>query len=163
MTSSNEIQAILAQDIPVRKKASNYPVAIQQMLATKLQGREKQALGDFFGLSNFGVNLTRLAPQAASALCHRHSRQDEFIYILSGRPTLQTQDGRLQLCAGMCMGFKAGNGLAHCLINETDEEVIYLEIGDRTDGDEVDYPHDDLQACMQQGQWAFFHKDGMAY
>jgi uncharacterized cupin superfamily protein len=40
----------------------------------------------------------------------------------------------------MCAGFKAGSGDAHCLINETGEDVVYLEIGDRTAGDAADYP-----------------------
>jgi 4-oxalocrotonate tautomerase len=36
----------------------------------------------------------------------------------------------------MCAGFPAG-GLAHHLINRTDQDVVYLEIGDRTLGDEA--------------------------
>jgi uncharacterized cupin superfamily protein len=63
----------------------------------------------------------------------------------------------------MCAGFKAASGVAHCLLNETDEEVVYLEIGDRTAGDEASYPNDDLQAHLQDGAWIFSHKDGTPY
>ena len=98
-----------------------------------------------------------------SALRHAHSKQDEFIYILEGHPTLQTNEGSIQLKAGMCAGFRAGNGNASNLINETSEEVVYLEIGDRSPGDEVDYPDDDLQAILMEGKWQFFHKDGTPY
>lgn len=77
---------------------------------------------------------------------HAHLKQDEFMYILKGRPTLQTDDGRFQLSPGMCVGFPAGKGNANNLINETAEDVFYLEIGDRTPGDEVIYPDDDIQA-----------------
>ncbi|MCW9021893.1 MAG: cupin, partial [Sedimenticola sp.] len=59
--------------------------------------------------------------------------------------------------------FKAGAGNASNLINETSEEVIYLEIGDRTPGDEAYYPDDDLQAQMVDGQWQFSNKNGMVY
>ena len=128
-----------------------------------MAGREKRPLGDLFGLTNFGVNLTRLAPNAASALRHAHTRQDEFIYILEGRPTLHTDEGRTQLCPGMCAGFKAGTGNGHRLINETDEEVRYLEIGDRTPSDEGSYPDDDLKALMVDGRWKFVHKDSSPY
>lgn len=155
--------AILAEEVPVRIRASNYPTAIQTLLASRIQGREKRALGDYFGLSNFGVNLTRLAPNSVSALYHCHLRQDELIYILAGKPTLQTPEGNIRLSAGMCAGFKAASGVAHCLLNETDEEVVYLEIGDRTAGDEASYPNDDLQARLQDGIWVFSHKNGTPY
>jgi uncharacterized cupin superfamily protein len=63
----------------------------------------------------------------------------------------------------MCAGFKAGSGNAHRLVNETDTEVVYLEVGDRTPGDEATYPDDDIAAQLVDGQWRFFHKDGTAY
>jgi uncharacterized cupin superfamily protein len=128
-----------------------------------MAGRRKQPLGDLFGLRNFGVNRTTLAPGAVSALRHAHSRQDEFVYILEGRPTLHTDAGRTMLRPGMCAGFRAGTGDGHCLINDTSEDVVYLEIGDRTPGDEGTYPDDDLQAALVEGQWRFMHKDGRAY
>jgi uncharacterized cupin superfamily protein len=151
--------ALLAESVTPRARASNYPAPFAQMVA----GREKRALGDAFGLTNFGVNLTRLAPGARSALLHRHSRQDEFVYILSGAPTLVTETDALPLAPGMCAGFPAG-GAAHCLVNQTDTEVVYLEIGDRTAGDRGEYPADDLEARLgPDGRWSFFHKDGRPY
>jgi uncharacterized cupin superfamily protein len=128
-----------------------------------MAGREKRPLGDLFGLTNFGVNLTRLAANAVSALRHAHTKQDEFVYILQGRPTLHTDEGRTQLAPGMCAGFKAGTGNGHCLINETNEDVVYLEVGDRTAGDEGSYPDDDLRALLVEGTWTFVHKDGSPY
>lgn len=128
-----------------------------------MAGRLKRPLGDLFGLTNFGVNLTRLAPGAASALRHAHSRQDEFVYILEGRPTLVTDQGRTALEPGMCAGFKAGTGNGHHLINETSQDVVYLEVGDRTPGDEGTYPDDDLRAALVDGKWRFTRKDGTPY
>ena len=107
--------AILATEVAARSKPSNYP----EPYATRVQSREKRALGEVFGLVNFGVNLTRLAPQAISALRHCHSKQDEFVYILQGHPTLMTNEGATPLSPGMCAGFKAGSGNAHQLVNET--------------------------------------------
>src|SRR3982751_3534515 len=123
-----ETDAILAQEAPARTKPSNYP----EPFASRMAGRRKHPLGDLFGLTNFGVNLTRLAPKAFSALRHAHTKQDEFLYVLEGYPTLHTDQGRTRLSPGMCAGFKAGTGNAHRLINETEEEVVYLEVGDRT-------------------------------
>ena len=151
--------AIDAAAAPVRSKPSNYP----EPFAARMAGRQKRPLGDLFGLTNFGVNLTRLTPNSVSSLRHAHTKQDEFIYILQGQPTLHTDAGRTQLAPGMCAGFKAGTGNAHRLINETAEEVVYLEIGDRTPDDEGSYPDDDLKAVLVDGQWSFVHKDGTAY
>ena len=151
--------AVTASEVPARTKPSVYP----EPFASRMAGREKRPLGDLFGLANFGVNLTRLAPNAVSALRHAHSKQDEFIYVLQGSPTLHTDEGRTQLSPGMCAGFKAGTGNGHCLTNETTEEIVYLEVGDRTPGDEGSYPDDDLMALLLDGKWKFFHKDGTPY
>lgn len=151
--------AIVAADVAPRTRPSNYP----EPFASRMAGRTKRALGDLFGLVNFGVNLTRLAPGAVSALRHAHSKQDEFVYVLAGRPTLRTDEGPTCLSPGMCAGFKAGSGKAHHLVNETPEEVVFLEIGDRTPGDEGTYPDDDLKAALVEGKWRFLHKDGTPY
>jgi uncharacterized cupin superfamily protein len=55
-----------------------------------MQHRQKPVLGELLGLTNFGVNLTRIAPGGISALRHAHARQDEFIYVLEGNRTLVT-------------------------------------------------------------------------
>ena len=151
--------ALLAADAPARAFRSNYP----EPFASRMAGRDKRPLGDLFGFKNFGVNLTRLAPGGSSALRHAHTKQDEFVFILEGRPTLLTDAGRTGLEPGICAGFKAGTGDAHCLVNETEEEVVYLEIGDRTGGDVVDYPDDDLAVVTIDGQRRAAHKDGRSY
>lgn len=151
--------AVAAAAVAPRSRPFVYP----EPFATRMAGREKRVLGDLFGLSNFGVNLTRLASGAQSALMHRHSQQDEFIYILEGAPTLVSESGEVALCPGMCAGFPA-DGLAHHLVNRTDTDAVYLEIGDRTAGDSADYPLDDLEARLGlDGRWQFFHKDGRPY
>ncbi|MGH6799198.1 MAG: cupin domain-containing protein [Roseiarcus sp.] len=151
--------ALLAADAPARAFRTHYP----EPFASRMAGRDKRPLGEVFGLTNFGVNLTRLAPGGSSALRHAHTKQDEFVYILEGRPTLVTDAGRKTLKAGICAGFKAGSGDAHCLVNETGEDVVYLEIGDRAAGDAVDYPDDDLAVVTIDGQRRMAHKDGTPY
>ncbi|MEF2074291.1 cupin domain-containing protein [Consotaella aegiceratis] len=147
-----------AADAPARTKPSNYPEPFYSTVA----GRRKQPLGDLFGLKNFGVNLTTMEPGGLSSIHHRHSRQDEFIYILEGTPTLVTDEGEFVLSPGMVSGFPAG-GTAHHLHNRADSPCVYLEIGDRTPGDECSYPNDDLMAVSVDGTWTFTHKDGSPY
>jgi len=148
-----------ALDAPPRTKPSNYP----EPYFSRMARREKRQLGDAFGLNKFGVNLTRLDPGGESALLHRHSKQEEFIFILEGEPTLVTETDELQLAPGMCAGFPP-DGVAHHLINRTERPVHYLEIGDRVESDEASYPADDIQAAMgPEGKWIFTHKDGTPY
>ncbi len=158
--SANAITVpVNAHDLPPRSRTSFYP----EPFASRMQGREKRQLGDLFGLKNFGVNLTSLAPKSVSSLRHSHLKQDEFIYIVQGHPTLNTNEGKFVLSPGMCIGFPAGTGNAHNLCNETVDVVFYLEIGDRTPGEEVSYPDDDLKIETIDGGAAYLHKDGTRY
>src|ERR1700704_6223353 len=103
MADSSLPAAIVAAEAALRTKPSNYP----EPFASRVAGREKRPLGDVFGLSNFGVNLTRLKPGAISSVRHSHTRQDEFVYVLEGHPTLVTDAGETPLAPGMCAAFKA--------------------------------------------------------
>lgn len=147
--------AVTAVDVPVRSRPSNYP----EPFASRMAGRSKRPLGDLFGLSNFGVNLTSLAPGAVSALQHSHALQDEFVYVLEGECWLVSGDREVRLIAGMCAGFAAG-GASHHLENRSGRDVLYLEVGDRTPGDVASYPVDDLMAVATPAGWKFHHKDG---
>jgi uncharacterized cupin superfamily protein len=159
MAVSRPPLAIAAGEAPLRPKQTVYP----EPFASRMAKRDKRPLGDLFGLANFGVNLTTLLPGGESSLRHAHAKQDEFVYVLRGHPTLHTDEGRTRLAPGMCAGFKAGTGNAHRLVNETDEEVAYLEIGDRTPGEQVVYPDDDIAAVLVDGKWKMTHKDGSPY
>lgn len=151
---------VSCKDVP-STEGSSYPSSFLNVV----QGRSKAKLGDFFGLTNFGVNYTTLQPGASSALFHYHSKQDEFILILEGKATLYFGDSVSIMQAGDCMGFPAAEGVAHRLANESStERVVYIEIGDRTSDDEVEYPDHDLRAVPENdGSWKFTHKDGTPY
>ena len=147
-----------ARDVQARE-STGYP----EPFATRVKGRAKRRLAAVFGLKRVGVNLTMLAPGAQSALLHRHTAAEEFIYILSGTPLLRTDAGEFRLAPGMCAGFPPG-GAAHHLVNDTDAPVEYLEIGDNPPGDSATYPEDDLRAERgEDGRWLFLRKDGKPY
>lgn len=151
--------AVSAWDVEPKGPAANFPID----LVARLGAREKRPLGDLFGLTRFGVNLTLLGPGAASAFLHAHSQQDEFVYVLQGTPTLRTEQAEMVLQPGMCAGFAAG-GPAHHLVNETAEPVLVLEIGDRSKGDLVRYPDEDLVSAMDEdGTRQFLRRDGSSF
>lgn len=149
---------LCAADVAPRTTPSNYP----EPYASRMGGRAKRALGDAFGLSAFGVNLTTLAPGAMSALKHVHSVADELVYVLDGTPTLVAGDEERTLGPGDVAGF-AANGVAHHLVNRSSAPVTYLEIGDRPEGDSASYPDDDLAVTRIDGRWRFTRKDGTVH
>jgi uncharacterized cupin superfamily protein len=125
--------------------------------------REKRALGDAFGLTNFGVNLVRVPPGCMSAQRHWHTHQDELIYVIDGELVLVTDAGEQALKPGMTAGFPAGNPDGHMLVNRSGRDAVYLEVGDRTAGDEVDYPDIDMALRQVDGQRRFVRKDGTPF
>ncbi len=76
---------------------------------------------------------------------------------------LVTDAGEQVLRPGMAAGFPAGKADGHHLINRGNNDAVYLEVGDRTAGDEVDYPDDDLAARATPEGRRFMHKDGTLY
>jgi uncharacterized cupin superfamily protein len=145
-------------EVPARV-GSSYPKQFRAIAET----RQKRPLGDQAGLRNFGVNLVTLPPGAGSALRHHHSRQDEFVFVLSGELTLATDEGDQLLGPGTCAGFRAGVRNGHHLVNRSDREASYIEIGDRSPGDEVDYPDDDLLVREVDGEKRFVNRRGEPY
>lgn len=125
------------------------------------RGRAKRSLMQALRLTQFGVNVTELAPGAASALRHWHSHEDEFIYVLEGEPTLITDEGEQILKPGQCAGFPAGVANGHHLVNRSSAIVRVLEVGTRDPRDEGHYPDDDLHCPAGRYTEPFFtKKDG---
>jgi uncharacterized cupin superfamily protein len=126
-------------------------------------GREKAALGNVARLTQFGVNLTRLKPGAASALRHWHEQEDEFIYLLEGELALIENEGETVLRPGDCAGFKAGVPDGHQLVNKSQRDALYLEIGTRAAAERVHYPDVDLVLERDERDMRFLHKSGEPY
>jgi uncharacterized cupin superfamily protein len=126
-------------------------------------GREKTALGNVAELTQFGVNLTRLKPGAASALRHWHQQEDEFIYVLEGEITLIEDDGETILKPGDSAGFKAGVANGHHLVNKSRADAAYLEIGTRAATERAHYPDVDLVFERDARGMRFLHKSGEPY
>ena len=141
--------------IPAQPIAS-YP----KEFAPVIFGREKQRIGDAVGLTQFGVNITRIKPRSASALRHVHENEDEFIYVLEGELILHENDGETLLKRGDAAGFKAGSGNAHCLINRTDRDAVYFEVGTRAKSERVQYPDVDFVMERDENGRRFFRKSG---
>ena len=141
--------------IPAQRIGS-YP----KEFAHVIDGREKRKIGDAVGLTQFGVNITRIKAGSASALRHWHEQEDEFIYMLEGELVLQENDAETVLRSGDAAGFKAGSGIAHCLVNRTAREALYLEVGTRAKSERVHYPDVDFMMERDEAGRRFFRKSG---
>ena len=123
------------------------------------RARERTKLGDAAGLSQFGVNLLRLPPGAWSSQRHWHTREDEFVYVLSGEVVLVTDGGEEVLRAGDAAGFPAGDTNGHCLQNRSNADALVLEIGTRVSGETAYYSDIDMVAQSD----GYTHRDGTPY
>ena len=148
-----------ASELPAHT-GSGYP----EPFRSRVLPREKRALGDAFGLTGFGVNLTTLAPGRESSMRHWHSHEDELVYVLEGELVLVTDAGEETLTAGMVAGFPAGAGNAHQLVNRSERPAVYLEVGGRDARDVARYPDVDLHCeAGPDGSYRFRRKDGSPY
>jgi len=144
--------------VPVDAR-TGYPEPFRQAVV----GRERKRLGNAAGLAQFGVNLSRLRPGAASSQRHWHAHEDEFVYVLDGELVLVEDGGETVLGPGDAAGWKAGVPNGHCLINRTERDAVYLEIGSRAPREVATYPDIDMRAERDDTGMRYVHKDGMPY
>jgi uncharacterized cupin superfamily protein len=138
---------------------TGYPPPHDRVVA----GRSRKRLGNAAGLDQFGVNLTTLKPGAASALRHWHEKEDELVYILEGEVVLIEDGGATLLKAGDAAGFKAGVRNGHHLVNKSDRDAVYLEIGTRCKHERAEYPDLDLLVIRDDRGARYTHRDGRPF
>jgi uncharacterized cupin superfamily protein len=138
---------------------TGYPDPFRQAVL----GRERKRLGNAVGLDQFGVNLSRLKPGAASSQRHWHQNEDELVYLLDGELVLVEDGGETVLKPGDAAGWKAGVPDGHCLINRTERDAVYIEIGSRAACEVANYPDIDMRAERDDKGMRYIHKDGTPY
>jgi uncharacterized cupin superfamily protein len=125
-----------------------------------VQGRSRKRLGRAAGLTQFGVNRCTLKPGAASSQRHWHENEDEFVYVLEGEVTLCEDDGETVLKPGDSAGWKAGVANGHCLINRSDRDAVFLEVGSRAATERAHYSEIDMMVVRDEKGARFTKKNG---
>ncbi|HTU64700.1 MAG TPA: cupin domain-containing protein [Steroidobacteraceae bacterium] len=145
------------------RTGSGYP----EPYRSRVLPREKRALGDALGLTKIGINHTTLMPGKESSMRHWHTREDEFVYVLSGEVVVKTDAGEQLLTAGTCAGFPASadgrTGDGHQLINRGTVPAVYLEISNREAGDQAFYPDVDLVYHGDDAPAMYTRRDGSTF
>jgi uncharacterized cupin superfamily protein len=128
-----------------------------------VNGRSRKRLGQAAGLDQFGVNLSTLKPGAASSLKHWHQHEDELVYVLEGEVVLVEDGGEIVLKPGDAAGWKAGAPNGHCLVNRSQRDAVFLEIGSRKAVETASYPDLDLMLVRNESGARFTRKNGEPY
>jgi len=139
--------------------STGYPEPFRKVV----EGRWRKRLGNAVGLSQFGVNLTTLKPGAWSAQRHWHETEDELIYVLEGEIVLCEDSGETVLKPGDAAGWKANTPNGHCLINRSQRDAVYLEIGTRAAKEKAHYPDIDMKVERDEKGARYMHKSGEPY
>ena len=139
---------------------TNYPDPFWKPIV----GRERQRLGNAIGLSQFGVNLTTLKPGAWSSQRHWHRNEDEFVYVLEGEIVLcEDHHTETVLKPGDAAGWKADGRVGHCLINRTQQDARYIEVGTRAPHETAVYSDIDMRAERDKNGSRYVKKTGEPY
>jgi uncharacterized cupin superfamily protein len=139
--------------------ATGYPAPFNQAVV----GRGRKRLGNAAGLDQFGVNLCRLKPGAASSQRHWHANEDEFVFVLEGEVVLCEDDGEMVLKPGDAAAWKAGVANGHCIVNRSDRDAVVLEVGTRAVAERATYSDIDMLAVRDESGRRYLHKNGEPY
>src|SRR5580700_8438857 len=144
--------------LPVDSR-THYPEPFNRVVA----GRSRKRLGVAAGLDQFGGNLTTLKPGAASALRHWHEQEDELVFVLEGEVVLIEDGGETVLKPGDAAGFKANSGVGHHIVNKSNRDAVFLEVGTRSKYERVEYPGSDLMVVRDDKGMRYTHKNSEPY
>jgi uncharacterized cupin superfamily protein len=97
--------------------------------STEKMGRDAD-YGRHFGFKALGIHHVRLEPGRRSSFPHAESAEDEFVYVIVGTPDVWIDGYLHRLQPGDAVGFPAGTGQAHSFLNNSDEDVRLMVVGD---------------------------------
>jgi uncharacterized cupin superfamily protein len=139
--------------------STNYPAPFNKAV----EGRARKRMGRAAGLTQFGVNLCTLKPGAASSQRHWHENEDELVYVLSGEVVLVEDGGETVLKPGDAAGWQAGVRNGHCLINRSNRDAVFIEVGTRAPQERAHYSDIDMQVVRDHKDFRYLHKNGAPY
>ncbi len=139
--------------------ATRYPPPFNKTV----EGRSRKRLGNAAGLTQFGVNICTLKPGAASSQRHWHENEDELVYVLAGEVVMCEDDGEIVLKPGDVAAWKAGVPNGHCLINRSDRDAVFIEVGTRAAAERAYYSDIDMMIVRDDKGARYMKKNGEPY
>jgi uncharacterized cupin superfamily protein len=139
--------------------ATGYPSPFNKAV----EGRSRKRLGRTAGLTHFGVNICTLKPGAASSQRHWHEKEDELVFVLEGEVVLCEDNGETVLKPGDSAAWKAGVANGHCLINRSNRDAVFIEIGTRAPVERAHYSDIDMMVERGEKGARYTKKNGEPY
>jgi len=139
--------------------ATGYPPPFNKAV----EGRSRKRLARLAGLTQFGVNICTLKPGAASSQRHWHENEDELVYVLDGELVLREDGGETVLKAGEAASWKAGVANGHCLVNRSNRDAVFIEVGSRAAAERAHYSEIDLVFERDDKGVRYTHRNGEPY
>jgi uncharacterized cupin superfamily protein len=139
--------------------ATGYPPPFNKAV----EGRSRKRLARTAGLTHFGVNICTLKPGAASSQRHWHENEDEFVYVVSGEVVLREDNGETVLRPGDAAAWKAGVANGHCLVNRSDRDAVFIEVGTRSASERAHYSDIDMMVVRDEKGARYTRKNGEPY
>jgi uncharacterized cupin superfamily protein len=97
-------------------------------------------IGAALGASSLGMSVYDLAPGNSICPYHYEQPEEEWLFVLAGRPTLRVPDGEHELEAGDVVCFPAGPDGAHKVTNRGSEPVRVAMLSTKSETGVAVYP-----------------------
>lgn len=98
-------------------------------------------VGRKLGLKKIGIHIETLLPGRRTSWPHAEKEEEEFAYVIEGRPQAWIDGNLYDLAPGDFVAFPSGTGIAHTFINNSDETVLLLVGGEsRKETNKIFYP-----------------------
>ena len=136
--------------------ATGYPPPYNKVV----EGRSRKRLARAAGLTQYGVNICTLRPGAASSQRHWHENEDELVFVLEGEVVLCEDEGETILKPGDAAAWKAGVANGHCLVNRSNRDAVFIEVGSRAVRERAHYSDIDMKVERDDKGMHYTRKNG---
>jgi len=93
------------------------------------------------GLVKLGIHYEVIPPGNRSSFPHAESDEEEFVFVVLGRPDAWIDGTLYPLVPGDAVAFPAGTGIAHSFLNNSNEDIHILVVGEASrDENRINYP-----------------------
>jgi uncharacterized cupin superfamily protein len=112
-------------------------------------------MGRLLGLTRIGIHHERLPPGRRTSYPHAESSEEEFVFVIEGRPDVWIDGCLHPLKPGDAVSFPAGTGICHTFMNNTADEVRLLCIGERSKPENrIRYPLNQAHEATREDSWS---------
>jgi len=112
------------------------------------------SVGEKLGLTRIGIHHVRVPPGRRISYPHAESAEEEFVFVIEGRPDAWIDGVLHPLVPGDSVAFPAGTGFCHTFLNNTADEVRLLVVGEKPKPENrIRYPLNPDHEATRPDRW----------